>query len=74
MKLGERGALTASRVPSRLIYSAGARRVVQVAGWAMTAASLLTPFPGWPSMAISAGFFGHGTATNERVKPRSLRR
>lgn len=74
MKLQERGALVASRAPNRVIYSAGARRVVQVAGWAMTAASFLTPFPGWPSTAISVGMLGHGAAMNDRVKPRSLRR
>lgn len=74
MRLKERGALLASRVPNRVIYSAGVRRVVQVAGWAMTAASLLMPFPGWPSMAISVGLLGHGAATNQRIKARSLRR
>lgn len=72
VKLKERGALTASRLPSRLVASVGVRRVVQVAGWAMTVASLFTPFPGWPSTTITVGLLGHGTATNEKTKERRL--
>lgn len=64
-----RDVLTSTRAPA--FPKADARRFVRVAGWVMTAASLLTPFPGWPSFAISGGMLANDTAKN-RVKTRVL--